>query len=129
MAENGLVIVPTKKRHAYCVIGGGTWHSLEQNQGWLTQIGSYIRGRLKAACKGTGFFTLFCLMFDEKGEQVGKRSLGQFRQSDVELKFSYRPLAESSRFNLAIHMNKKSLPEKVVLKSLDVERFTNDSRQ
>jgi len=123
ISENGLVIVPRKDRHAFCVVGGGTWHRLEQNQGWLTQIGSYIRGQLDATCRGKGVFTLFCLMFDDKGEQIGKRSLGQFREIDLELKFSCRPLTQARRFNLAVHMNKNSMPEKVVLKSLCVERF------
>ena len=120
---NGLVIVPSRKRHAYCIMGGGTWKRLKRNQGWLARIGSYIRGHLKAICTGDGFFQLFCLMYDKKGMQIEKVSLGQFRQGDVELKFSYRPRTEANRFNLAIYISMSAMPESLVLKSLSVEEI------
>ena len=69
------------------------------------------------------FFQLFCLMYDKKGMQIEKVSLGQFRQGDVELKFSYRPRTEANRFNLAIYISMSAMPESLVLKSLSVEEI------
>jgi len=123
VTEKGLVIIPSRKSHAFCVLGGGTWYKLGQNQGWLSKIGSHIRGELEAICTGDGFFQLFCLMYDKKGMQIEKVSLGQFRQRDVELKFSYRPRAQANRFNLAIYMNMNEMPESLMLKSLSVEEI------
>ena len=122
VVENGLAIVPTRKRHAFFVIGGGTWYELQDDKGWPHDIGTYVRGWLEAVCEGEGFFQLFCLMFDEQGAQIGKRSLGQFRQGDDRLEFSCRPLHEARRFTLAVYLDIKSLPERVALQHLVVEK-------
>jgi hypothetical protein len=61
-------------------------------------------------------------MFDEQGAQIGKRSLGQFRQGDDRLEFSCRPLHEARRFTLAVYLDIKSLPERVALKRLVMEK-------
>ena len=121
VAENGLTIIPTGRRHAYCVIGDGAWYRLQGDEGWQYNVGTYIRGWLEAVCEGEGFFQLFCLMFDEKGEHIGRRSLGLFRKGDSKLVFSYRPLYETKRFSLAVHMNVKSLPRNIELQRLVVE--------
>ncbi len=120
--ENGLAIVPTRERHALCVIGGGTWYRLQDDEGWPHHIGTYIRGCLEAVCEGEGFFQLFCLMFDEEGARIGKRSLGQFRQGDDQFEFSCRTLHEATRFTLAVYMDIKSLPERIALQRLVVEK-------
>jgi len=122
VVEDGLAIIPTRERHALFVIGGGTWYELQDDKGWPHHIGTYVRGWLEAVCEGQGFFQLFCLMFDEQGAQIGKRSLGQFRQGDDRLEFSCRPLHEARRFTLAVYLDIKSLPERVALQRLVVEK-------
>jgi hypothetical protein len=122
VVEKGLVIVPSGKRHTLFVIGGGSWYQLEEDQGWVHHIGTYVRGWLEAACEGEGFFQLFCLMFDERGAQIGKRSLGQFGQGDERFEFSCRPLHEANRFALAVYGDAKSSPKRVALQRLVVEK-------
>jgi hypothetical protein len=122
VVEDGLAIVPTRERHAFFVIGGGTWYELQDDKGWPHHIGTYVRGWLEAVCEGEGLFQLFCLMFDEGGAQIGKRSLGQFRQGDDRLEFSYRPLHEANRFTLAVFLDIKSLPARIVLERLVIEK-------
>ena len=115
-------MVPTKKCHAYCVIGGGTWYALQDDEGWPHHIGTYVRGFLEAVCEREGFFQLICIMFDEKGEQIGKRSLGQFRQGDYRIEFSFRPFHEARRFSLAVYVDSKSSLERIELQRLVVEK-------
>lgn len=117
-----LMITPEGGRHVTIVLGGGGWYEINASEGWENKTGYYISGRLSGYTLGEGTFQLFCLMYGEDGMQIEKRSLGICRQGNVTLDFSYRPVPEAVRFNLAIYASKESLPQKIFLECLTVER-------
>lgn len=121
--KEGLVAIPEGNRHATVVLGNGGWYEISANDGWEHRAGYYVRGSLDAFIENAGGFQLFCLMYDENGMQIEKRSLGGGQQQgDVRLDFSCRPIAHAARFNLAIYSDKNSLPRRLLIKKLAVNR-------
>ena len=109
-------------RHAHCILGGGTWYQIGENDGWTHSIGSYFTGNLSASVEGDGFVQLFALMYNEQGENVGKCKVGLLRSGQSHLAISFRPLNEAHRFTLAIYLAAGTSPKKVLVNRLRMDQ-------
>ena len=124
ITDIGLTIVPNnKKEHASVLLGGGKWKKINQKDGWKYKTAHFIKGSLSAEIVGEGFFQLFCLMFNDKGELLDKKYLGPFHKEDEHINFSYRPSNRTMRYNLAVYVDKKSHIEKVTLKKITLLEY------
>ena len=118
----GIEIFPEGGQHAHLLIGGGKWHELQHGEGWEPKIAHYYRGVLDAEIIPDGSAQLFCLMYDKGGKLFAKRSLGQIKHI-LPLRFSFKIRSDASRFNIAVYMSVANLPDKIILKTIKLERL------
>jgi hypothetical protein len=126
--KEGLELIPKKGRHAYLLIGGGTWDTVTKKAGWEPKIGHYYQGRINVRVDDGGLARLFCLMYDQNGTLMSKRLLKKITGGEDKVEFSFRVRSNASRFNLALHMHKDYLPAKLMIAefSLQVHVFESD---
>jgi hypothetical protein len=99
---------PLGDRHAYVLLGGGAWAEARDGAGWRADPNLRFSGRLDIDMSGRGMPNLFLLEFDGDGRKMSQRRLTEV---SVFPEFSFRCVAGSVRFNLAIHCDKARLPE------------------
>ena len=124
ITDNAIEIFPENGRNSYFLIGGGQWNKLQDQDGWESRLAHYYQGSLDIDIGTKGLVRFFCLMYDQEGKLIAKRSLGQIKQDSVTFRFAFRPKSNTKRFNLAIYMTGPNLPEKIQLKQFHLEMIS-----
>ncbi len=122
VVNEGMKVVPEGEKHAHVLFGGGKWHELKSGDGWERYIAFYYRGYLDADISTSGSAQLVCLMYNNDGKLMAKRSLGQIKEQTLPLSFSFKVRSNAERFNLALYMSSFDLPGHLVLKRMLIEK-------
>lgn len=117
----GLEIVPWGGRHAYLFLGGSSWHELESGDGWEVKIGIYYRGSVRLSLESGDSAQLFALMYDKNGALAAKRRLGRITMGFNPLFFSFKPRGDTARFNIAVYLSSRALPERLTVEEFNLE--------
>lgn len=119
--NDGLEIIPMVGRGAYFLIGGGKWYYVGTEEGWASKIGHYYQGIADLEIHQNLSVILICLMYNENGNLIAKRTVGQIKQVSTPYKFSFKVRGDAKRFNIAVYIPASDLRGKIKIKSIRFE--------
>ena len=62
-------------------------------------------------------------MYNEKGNLIAKRTVGQIKQASTPFKFSFKVRGDAKRFNVALYMPASDLQGKMKMKTIRIEKM------
>jgi hypothetical protein len=119
-SSEGLTAIPEGNRNAYVLFGGGEWYSLQEGEGFPLQINVYYKCSVNLAMSPQGSARFFCLMYDDQGNLIDKRSLAPVNPKQTTSQFSFRLKSHIHRFNIALYCSVADLPKSVTLKEFEL---------
>jgi hypothetical protein len=117
-SEDGFGVFPHGNKLSYLLIGGGKWHYLKGNEGWLSKIGHYYQCVLDAEVLQNTQVVLICLMYNQRGYLVSKHTIGLVKYGVNPYKFLFKVRGDARRFNIAL-----CFPASVVQGSLKIKKI------
>lgn len=117
--------VPDGDRHAYLLLGGGRWGRSVGDSGWSAQPGVRHRGTVTATLPDGAIAMLVALEFDDQGNRIGQQTVGVLGTQPT-AEFSFRTSPGATRMNIAVHMPHGSLPSRLRLDQITLERIESD---
>ena len=123
-SEDGLEILAQASKLSYLLIGGGKWHFVREEEGWVSKIGYYYQGIVDLDIHQNLSVILICLMYNEEGNLIAKRTVGQIKQASTPFKFSFKVRGDAKRFNIALYMPASDLQGKIKIKTIRIERLS-----
>jgi hypothetical protein len=122
-SEDGIEVFPHGNKLSYLLIGGGKWHYLKGNEGWLSKIGHYYQCVLDAEVSQEIQVIPVCLMYNGKGNLVVRRTLGQIKNKLKSFKFLFKVRGDTKRFNIAVCFPASGLQGSLKIKKIRIEEM------
>lgn len=122
-SEDGIEVFVHGNKLSYLLIGGGKWHYLKGNEGWLSKIGHYYQCILDAEVSQEIQVIPVCLMYNGKGNLVVRRTLGQIKNKLKSFKFLFKVRGDTKRFNIAVCFPASGLQGKLKIKKIRIEEM------